>query len=46
MPFPWLRGICDARSLDDHAYADAAMVDVPGHGPIVDAFAGEGGHDP
>jgi hypothetical protein len=40
---PRLSSVCDARSLDDHADANAGIVDVPRHGPIVDALAGEGG---
>jgi hypothetical protein len=38
------RGAGDARSLHHHPDANAGIVDVPGHGSIVDAFAGEGGH--
>jgi hypothetical protein len=46
MPLPGLCGIRDARALDDHADANAGIVDVPSHAPILDAFAGEGGHAP
>jgi hypothetical protein len=28
-------------ALDDHPNADAGIVDVPGHGPLVDALSGE-----
>jgi GcrA cell cycle regulator len=44
MPFPWLGRVRDARTLDDHPDADAGIMDVPSHGSIVDAFAGEDGH--
>jgi hypothetical protein len=46
MPLPGLCGIRDTRALDDHADANAGIVDVPGDGPIIGAFAGEGGHAP
>jgi hypothetical protein len=46
MPFPRLRGIRDAGSLNDRADADAGVVDVPGNRPIVDALAGKSGHAP
>ena len=43
MPFPLIGRRRGARSLDDHPDADASIVHVPGHGPIVDALAGEAG---
>jgi hypothetical protein len=43
MPLPRLGPVRDARSLNDHADADAGIVDVPAFGLIIDAFAGEGG---
>ena len=46
MPLPLIRPRRRAGSLDDHANADAGIVDMPGHGPIVDALAGELGHAP
>jgi hypothetical protein len=46
MPLPRLRRVRDARSLDDHTDADIAIMDVPGQGPIIGAFASEGGHAP
>jgi hypothetical protein len=46
MPLPRLRGIRDARSLNNHADADASIVDVPGFRPIIDALASEFGHAP
>lgn len=44
--FPRLRGICDARSLDDHADAHAGTVYAPGNRAMIDALACEGGHAP
>jgi hypothetical protein len=44
VPLPRLRGIRDARSLNGYSDANAGIVDVPGHGSIIEAFAGEGGH--
>jgi hypothetical protein len=45
-PLPLIRRRRLSRSLDDHADADAGIVDVPGHGPVINALAGEGGHAP
>jgi hypothetical protein len=45
-PLPLIRRRRGAGPLDDDADADAGIVDMPGHGPIVDALAGEGGHGP
>jgi hypothetical protein len=45
-PLPLIGRRRGARSLDDHPDAAAGKVDVPGHRPIVDALASEGGHAP
>jgi len=45
-PLPLMGRRRGARSLDDHSDADAGIMDVPGHRPIVDALAGELGHAP
>jgi len=46
MPLPRLRSARDAGSFGNQANTDTGIVDVPGHWPIVDALAGEGGHAP
>ena len=40
-PLPLIGRWRRARSLDDHADAYAGVVDMPGHGPVIDALAGE-----
>jgi hypothetical protein len=43
-PLPLIGRGRGARSLGDHTDPDAGIMDVPGHGPIVDALAGEFEH--
>jgi hypothetical protein len=46
MPLPGLPGIRDARALDDQADPDPGIMDVPSHGSVIDALAGEDGRGP
>src|SRR5450631_3172562 len=43
-PLPLIGRGRGTRAFDDHANAHAGIVDVPGHGPIVNALLGQGGH--
>ena len=45
-PAPRVHVARDADTLGDRAHVHVAIVDVPGHGPIVDALAGGSGHAP
>jgi hypothetical protein len=46
VPFPLLDSVRDAGAVGDHPDPDPGKANVPSLRPIVDAFAGEGGHRP